>query len=289
MTGSETQGGVRCRTALPLGTGQQENGDDRRCSKTGPCGACGLGGWFLLSAQVGHHDQLTTEWALDVVTAADASGAAQPLGPEVLEALVRAVPADHASYFEWRVRDHGCEVFVGDPWDVHLNGAMGEWCSSYPLRDRDHAASSRPLRTSDVVSAQRFRRTQYYNDVLRPLGFRHELKLWLTAPLGYARCFEFVRGPGRDFDEQEVGFLSLVRPYLSRIRNRWRPDPVLSSLTERERDVLELLALGLTNREIAQHLFISPMTVRTHLVNMFRKLGVGTRTAAVAAAHRLAS
>ena len=135
----------------------------------------------------------------------------------------------------------------------------------------------------------RFLRTQYYNEVLRPLGFRHELKLWLTAPLGYVRCFEFVRGTGRDFSERELGFLSLVRPYLCTIRNRWRPNAALSSLTDRERDVLELLALGLTNREIAQRLFISPMTVRTHLVNMFKKLGVGTRTAAVAAAHRQAS
>ena len=165
---------------------------------------------------------------------------------------------------------------------------MGECCRSYPLRDRDHAASPVPLRSSDVVSARRFRRTQYYNDVLRPLGFRHELKLWLTAPLGYARCFELIRGPGRDFSERELGFLSLVRPYLCTIRTRWRPNSALLLLTERERDVLELLGLGLTNREIAQRLFISPMTVRTHLVNMFRKLGVGTRTAAVAAAHRQA-
>lgn len=230
-----------------------------------------------------------TKRALDVVTAAAANGVAQPFGPEVLESLVRAVPADHASYFEWRMRDYGCDVYVGDSWDVQLNGAMGECCRSYPLRDRDHAASPVPLRSSDVVSARRFRRTQYYNDVLRPLGFRHELKLWLTAPLGYARCFELIRGPGRDFSERELGFLSLVRPYLCTIRTRWRPNSALLLLTERERDVLELLGLGLTNREIAQRLFISPMTVRTHLVNMFRKLGVGTRTAAVAAAHRQAS
>jgi hypothetical protein len=51
---------------------------------------------------VEHVDQLATECALKVVTAAAAYHEAQPFGQEVVEALVEAVPADHASYFEWR-------------------------------------------------------------------------------------------------------------------------------------------------------------------------------------------
>jgi DNA-binding CsgD family transcriptional regulator len=54
-------------------------------------------------------------------------------------------------------------------------------------------------------------------------------------------------------------------------------------LTERELEVLQLVAEGLTNREIARWLFISPATVRTHLEHVFRKLGVRSRAAAVSA------
>jgi DNA-binding CsgD family transcriptional regulator len=53
-------------------------------------------------------------------------------------------------------------------------------------------------------------------------------------------------------------------------------------LTEREREVLALLAQGKTNGEIAEALWITPATVRKHLENLYTKLGVHTRTAAAA-------
>lgn len=59
-----------------------------------------------------------------------------------------------------------------------------------------------------------------------------------------------------------------------------------SSLTRRELEMLELLADGLSNGDIAGRLFVSPETVKAHLRNMFGKLGVSDRTAAVAAALR---
>jgi predicted ATPase/DNA-binding CsgD family transcriptional regulator len=55
-------------------------------------------------------------------------------------------------------------------------------------------------------------------------------------------------------------------------------------LTPREQDVLRLLVLGLTDREIADALFISARTAQGHVARLFDKLGVSTRTAAVAAA-----
>jgi DNA-binding CsgD family transcriptional regulator len=54
-------------------------------------------------------------------------------------------------------------------------------------------------------------------------------------------------------------------------------------LTPRERAVLAHVADGRTNAEVAQVLGISPLTVRKHLENAYEKLGVHTRTAAVAA------
>ncbi len=58
------------------------------------------------------------------------------------------------------------------------------------------------------------------------------------------------------------------------------------SLTAREIEVLQLLAFGNTNRDIAGQLFISTDTVKTHLEHIFEKLGASDRTAAVAEALR---
>jgi DNA-binding NarL/FixJ family response regulator len=58
-------------------------------------------------------------------------------------------------------------------------------------------------------------------------------------------------------------------------------------LTERERDVLELLAEGLQHEEIGQRLGIGPETVRTHVRQASRRLGAANRTQAVAIAIRL--
>ncbi|KGN34580.1 LuxR family transcriptional regulator [Knoellia sinensis KCTC 19936] len=58
-------------------------------------------------------------------------------------------------------------------------------------------------------------------------------------------------------------------------------------LSDREREVLVLVAEGLSNDEIAKALFISRATVKTHLGHLFGKLGADSRTAAVATARRL--
>lgn len=57
------------------------------------------------------------------------------------------------------------------------------------------------------------------------------------------------------------------------------------SLSEREVEVLQQVAAGATNREVARALFISESTVKTHLAHLFEKLGVDNRTALVAAAR----
>jgi DNA-binding NarL/FixJ family response regulator len=67
----------------------------------------------------------------------------------------------------------------------------------------------------------------------------------------------------------------------SRLVNRVRT-PEASPLTQREIEVLELVAAGNTNRETAARLFISEATVKSHLLNLYFKLGVNDRAAAVA-------
>ncbi|GAA2055685.1 response regulator transcription factor [Catenulispora yoronensis] len=74
----------------------------------------------------------------------------------------------------------------------------------------------------------------------------------------------------------------LAPPVAARLLGRVRAER--PTLSQREAEILELVAEGLANRQISRRLFISEATVKTHLVHIFGKLGVDSRTAAVAAA-----
>ena len=86
----------------------------------------------------------------------------------------------------------------------------------------------------------------------------------------------------RDADRGETVLAPVVAGRLAaRLRNEVR------TLTPRELEVLKLAGEGMGNRKLAAAMFLSEATVKTHLVNAFRKLGVANRTAAVARAREL--
>lgn len=87
--------------------------------------------------------------------------------------------------------------------------------------------------------------------------------------------------------ERFLSSLQLPQPMRQAKPARRRPTRPLTgwaSLTEREQDVVDLVASGFSNHEIAHRLFISRQTVQTHLKHLFDKLGIESRTALTAAA-----
>jgi DNA-binding NarL/FixJ family response regulator len=96
------------------------------------------------------------------------------------------------------------------------------------------------------------------------------------APLAeVVRAIQLVSG-GRTY----------VDPVLAGVLSSSVATGKMAALTQRERDVLRLLADGLSNEDIGKELFISPETVRTHVRKAMAKLDADTRTQAVATALR---
>ena len=160
---------------------------------------------------------------------------------------------------------------------------MHYWGSacSYPDRSGDSAAV---FRVSDLMSRREHHDSPLYVELGHPEGIEHELMVCLDAgaPQRTVRLL-FNRGPGSDFSERDVAVLTLLRPhlqaaYLAAERRRRG----LLPLTRRQQQVLQYVGAGFTNRQIARRLALSETTVRKHLENIFARLEVSSRTAAVA-------
>ena len=76
----------------------------------------------------------------------------------------------------------------------------------------------------------------------------------------------------------------LIAEFAAR-RDPAQPPAALADLTEREREIMHLIAEGLSNAEIAGRLVISPLTAKTHVSNVLRKLGCRDRAGLVALAY----
>jgi DNA-binding NarL/FixJ family response regulator len=213
---------------------------------------------------------------------------------DTLAALGELIPADEIGYSDLdRVRRQVLDYVGTDQRDDGDEADDDElfWgiVDTHPIcRHQQAYADFSAIRLSDVISRRRLVNSRIYAEWFRPAGFEAELEVGITRSTARTRDFVLDRATG-DFSERDRAVLELVRPHLRRIhemtdmrRAAASSEPNdLDLLTAREFEILELVAAGLRNAAIAERLWISPGTVKRHLENIYAKLQVTNRTAAV--------
>jgi DNA-binding CsgD family transcriptional regulator len=226
---------------------------------------------------------------------------------ELLHALRRAVPADWVSLDDVGPDGDTIIVIIDPPIDPAQHPTFARYAHQNPLVEHyNETHDGRALRITDVVTRDEFRAREIYTVLYEPLGVEHQLAF--TLPHTKDRILGVVLSRNRsspNFTDEERDLTEQARPFLiqayrnairySEVLNSKRPSevvfqtPQLDSLvalglTNRQADVLQLLATGASERDIAERLGISHRTVQKHLERCYRCLGVTNRSRAAAMA-----
>ncbi|WP_254812368.1 response regulator transcription factor [Streptomyces cavourensis] len=110
---------------------------------------------------------------------------------------------------------------------------------------------------------------------------------WVAKDCSLQRLLTVVRGVLRDETHLPPALLTgVLRELTATRKHRTESQQLVESLTPREHEVLRCMVAGLGRKAVAERLFLSPHTVRTHVQNVLGKLGVHSTLAAVALARR---
>ncbi len=219
-----------------------------------------------------------------------AASTMQELRDGVARGLVAIVGATLASYTEVDPRS-GRVSATCDATGSEVGRAaceLGRLSHEHPLITRPAADGARAETISDYLSARRFRASELYAAVYRRIEAGDQLAVNLPSADGRIVGIALNRRRST-FTRRDRELLELLRPLLARAcrdvaaRQGTRDGPPVVELSCREQEILELVRLGRTNRQVAMQLQISPRTVENHLHAVYRKLGVPNRTSALAA------
>lgn len=220
-----------------------------------------------------------------------------PYPIEVVARLQVLVPCDEATYqvADLRRKEFRSVIGIGPEEDEVEEAVYWEAgacpISEYRVRTGDLSA----VRMSDLMSMRRYHELPIYRDYFRPCRVDHMIDLALPAGGGQHRSFILFRRTGaRGFSERDREVLDTLRPHLAVLEQRAflrqqvrragcapaEEPPGRIGLTSREREIVQLVAEGKTNAEIAAELWVAPSTVKKHLEHVYEKLGVGRRIAA---------
>lgn len=231
---------------------------------------------------------------VDLVQLAGSVRSADRPPVELLDGLATVVGCDFVGYLDHDPYARRVHSQLGNSWEVDEDPVPEDECApaddifwnlywtsppcSYPDRTGDVETVTT---TTDFYSTRQWLRQPMYLEIHQPGGMRYEMMVSLPAPPGRSRRLLFWRESR--FSERDRLLLTLLRPHLLALCPPPKPAGP-GALSPRQRDLMGLVADGLSNRQVARQLAISEGTVRKHLENIYTRLEVTNRTAAVSRA-----
>lgn len=207
------------------------------------------------------------------------------------------IPSDFSASF---IRDKTGAHNVTDP--IGLNFPAG-YLDGYRDTEKDDFfkwtysySESRVYRGSDFLPAEVMECTSFYKQVYLPLDIYYFLGACLCHSgifLGFA--YFYRKKGGMDFTDREIFFMDVLKDHLAARFYRehtkhnhfgGEETPAVHELqslaeryglTKRELEILGLWHAGMTNKEMCQILYISENTLKKHIVNMYKKMGINSR------------
>ena len=225
---------------------------------------------------------------MDIVDPARCGEAGEELPYSTLADLAELLPCDEVAFnrsnqaerrFSWQnAEESGVDIGSEDlAWD-----AVADWQSAPEYGSSVVEVDWTRLQDLHLYTPAQ---AEYVDASLRETGISGYAQMCTIFPAeGPDHCtMALQRMSGSQFSAREILLFTLLRPHLIVMhREQKRRHSGAPKVTPRQRQILELVAAGHTNRQIARALFVSEATVRKHLENAYERLDVSSRTAAVA-------
>ncbi|WP_247512636.1 helix-turn-helix transcriptional regulator [Bradyrhizobium sp. 157] len=185
--------------------------------------------------------------------------------------------------------NHNRFLLSGIPLDFHREYVerMGQFDPLHPKR-----AAGKPFAWLSVMSTQYSNaETAAYRSFTDQFGIADMMEFFFRRGDKIVAGMSVIWMPGCKIPDEATNIAEKIHDYLEFNLVGCTPSASEQAarygLTSRELDVIELVCCGRTNREISECLGIGHATVKTHLIHIFEKLGVETRSAVVALMSRL--
>ena len=154
-----------------------------------------------------------------------------------------------------------------------------------------YGGRSMVYRETDIISDEKRVETEYYRKMYKPNGWHYSLQMVLGRRKKFLGVVTFYRTIGKeDFKYNDIFLLDMLKDHLA-YRLDWEAEHTGTDaekisiqeaakrfdLTRRETTILQCLLQGMSNEEISHELVISVNTIKKHILNLYRKLGINNR------------